>query len=94
MVNQLLVRCADAACLVCAQADPTTAARLEPAARARLAAALILLTIGGVALVVLAWLALRIGRRYTDRQDAPLGTHRGSWSQDDWARQRLDQSDE
>lgn len=50
----------------------------------KLVSALILLTIGGVALVVLAWLTLRIGRRQADRLE--LGTRRAAGPPiDDWA---------
>jgi hypothetical protein len=50
----------------------------------RLVGALILLTIGGVSLVVLAWLALRSGRRYAD---GPTwrATRAAGPPPDDWA---------
>jgi hypothetical protein len=76
-----------------AQASKLPLNRLEPAARARLLAALILLTILGIALVVLAWLALRVGRRSLRREDAHVRPRRGTLSPDDWASRPLVRSE-
>ncbi len=51
----------------------------------KLVSALILLTIGGVALVVLAWLTLRIGRRQTERPGFEA-TRAAGPPTEDWAR--------
>ena len=51
--------------------------------------ALILLTIAGVALVVLAWLALRVGRRQARREDQGLARREKKWHADDWAEKPL-----
>ena len=59
--------------------------RLPPAARAKLIGALVLLTIGGVTLIVLSWLTLRIGRRYLNRSDEMAPHHTGPVHRDDWA---------
>jgi hypothetical protein len=63
--------------------------RLDPAARAKVLGALILLTIGGVALVTLAWLALRVGRRQVRRVDDVLARRQQAPVADDWAQKRL-----
>jgi hypothetical protein len=54
----------------------------------KLVSALILLTIGGVSLIVLAWLALRVGRRSADRP-VLRATHRTGLPPDDWAHKPL-----
>jgi hypothetical protein len=59
--------------------------RLPPAARAKLIGTLVLLTIGGVALIVLSWLTLRIGRRYLNRSDEMVSHRTGPAQRDDWA---------
>ncbi len=65
--------------------SPLTAPRL---AIFKLLSALILLTIGGVSLIVLAWLALRVGRRSAERA-TPHTTHAAGPPLDDWARKPL-----
>ncbi|MHB0961375.1 MAG: hypothetical protein ACYC6N_16055 [Pirellulaceae bacterium] len=59
--------------------------RLPPAARAKLIGALILLTIAGVALIVLSWLALRMGRRFLNRSDDLAAQRSRPVPGDDWA---------
>lgn len=66
------------------QADKPSLERLEAEQYVRLVGSLILLTLGGVSLVVLAWLALRMGRRYSRRQDAVLEKLRCRINADDW----------
>lgn len=67
-----------------AQSDKPSLERLEAEQYVRLVGSLILLTLGGVSLVVLAWLALRMGRRYSRRQDAVLEKLRYRIHADDW----------
>ncbi len=67
------------------QSQPLPIMRLPPAARAKLIGGLILLTIAGVALVVLSWLALRIGRRNLNRSDDVDAQRRRQRPRDDWA---------
>ncbi|MHB8974361.1 MAG: hypothetical protein ACYC3X_12915 [Pirellulaceae bacterium] len=59
--------------------------RLPPAALAKLIGALVLLTIGGLALIVLSWLALRTGRRYWNRSVERASHCVGPTLRDDWA---------
>jgi hypothetical protein len=59
--------------------------RLPPAARAKLIGGLILLTIAGVTLVVLSWLALRIGRRNLSRFEELDSQRSRQLPRDDWA---------
>jgi hypothetical protein len=66
----------------------------DPSVRARLVLALILLTIGGLTLIVLSWLALRIGRRHANRLEPRPDAPRRQLSDDDWARQRLTKHEE
>ena len=75
-------------CLV-AQASKSPWERLEPAQRFKLFGALILLTIGGISFVILAWLALRVGRRSSRREDVKWEQRRGRVSSDDWAKKPL-----
>lgn len=67
-------------------AAQTTLDRVEARQYARIFGALILLAIGGVALVVLAWLALRVGRRSSRRADARLHQLQGRFHPDDWVK--------
>lgn len=75
-------------CLL-AQVAQSPLNRLEPPQRAKLLGSLILLTIGGIALVVLAWLTLRIGRRYLRREDETFQQLRCRSQADDWASKPL-----
>lgn len=52
---------------------------------AKLIGSLVLLTIGGVALVVFAWLWLRVGRRASQREGALLKRRRAGPLEDDWS---------
>ncbi|MBM4090475.1 MAG: hypothetical protein FJ276_13795 [Planctomycetes bacterium] len=72
-----------------AQADKLPITQQDPSTRAKAIGALILLAIGGVALVTFAWLALRVGRRQLRREDGLVGQRRGNASSDDWARKPL-----
>ncbi len=76
-----------------AQATEMPVNRLESVARVKLLGALILLTIGGTALVFLSWLALRVGRRSLHREDAKVRQLRARVSRDDWASKPLVQPD-
>ena len=74
---------------VLAQVERMQITRLDPVARARIIGSLVLLTIGGVALIVLCWLALRVGRRHVLRADpSSCQTHREPHP-DDWAERPL-----
>ena len=70
-----------------AQKLPIT--KLDPESRARAIGLLVLLTIGGVALVVLSWLALRVGRRQARREDQRLAEKERKLNMDDWAEKPL-----
>ena len=59
--------------------------RLEPQQRAKLIGSLILLTIGGLTLIVLAWLALRVGRRSSQREDLSMELFKQRVKAEDWA---------
>jgi hypothetical protein len=63
--------------------------RLQPEQQARLVGSLILLTIGAVAVVVLAWLALRVGRRSSQREDLKMELFRQKIKAEDWASKPL-----
>lgn len=69
---------------VWAQASTPSLERLEALQYVRLLGSLILLTLGGVSLVVLAWLALQVGRRHSKRQDAKLEKLGYRVNADDW----------
>ncbi len=69
------------------------ARQLEPVARAKLIGGLILLTIGGVSLIVLCWLALRVGRRMSRREDQMIRRLRQREQPEDWASLPLVRSD-
>jgi hypothetical protein len=56
---------------------------------AKIIGALILLTIGGVALVMLAWLALRVGRRNLRRLEDRSPPRWSKVHGDDWAKTPL-----
>jgi hypothetical protein len=71
------------------QAESMQFMRLPPAARAKIIGALILLTIGGVALVMLAWLALRVGRRNLRRLEDRSPARWSKVHGDDWAKTPL-----
>jgi hypothetical protein len=63
--------------------------QLPPAARARFLGALFLLAIGGIALVTLTWLALRVGRRNLRRLDKSAPPRWSEVAADDWAQKPL-----
>ncbi len=63
--------------------------RLKPEQRAKLIGSLVLLTIGGVALIVLAWLALRVGRRSSQREDLAMELFKQRVKAEDWASKPL-----
>lgn len=71
------------------QASGNRFMRLPPAARARLLGALFLLAIGGIALVTLTWLALRIGRRNLRRLENSSPPRWSPVHADDWAKKPL-----
>jgi hypothetical protein len=79
--------------LVVFQVAPSPADRLEPVQRAKLFGSLALLALGGVAMIVLAWLMLRVGRRSSRREDMAVESLRKKRSDaDDWAAKRLVES--
>ena len=80
-----------AACTVSllAEVEQSPLSRLPPRTQFKVIGILILLTIGGVALVVLSWLLLRVGRRARHRDDARLSQRRQTIDRDDWAKHRL-----
>ncbi len=68
-----------------AEVERTPLSRLPPLTRFKIIGGLILLTIGGVALVVLSWMMLRAGRRALHRDTR--GTQRAHpVERDDWAK--------
>ncbi len=73
---------------MCLLAD-SPLSQLEPVARAKLLGGLILLAIGGVALVVLCWLTLRVGRRALRREDVIVQRLNRQTGADDWAAKPL-----
>ncbi len=75
-----------------AQVAQSPLQRLEPQQRMKLLGSLILLAIGGVALVVLAWLWMRVGRRKLRREDGVVNPSRKRVQVDDWARKPLTES--
>jgi hypothetical protein len=85
MVVQLYRVLAASVGILLGQSHDTPITRLPPAARAKLIGSLILLTIGGVALVVLSWLALRVGRRYLNRSEEITSLRSPQVHRDDWA---------
>lgn len=62
---------------------------MDPVTPAKAVAALVLLSIGGIALVVLSWLFLRVGRRSLRRDDARQPRRHDEALHEDWAKQRL-----
>ncbi len=80
-------------CLV-AQVAESPAMRLEPAQRAKLFGAFVLLCIGGISLVILSWLALRVGRRNSRRADLAIQQMQKQAPADDWATRPLAKPDE
>jgi hypothetical protein len=75
-----------------AQVNSPAAKSIDPELRAKIVGQMILLTIGGVALVTLAWLALRIGRRYVQRSGDfdrwSSSADRADW--EDWAKRSIE----
>ena len=63
--------------------------RVTLAQRAKLYGALFLLTLTCIALVLLAWLALRVGRRNSRREDLKCVKLRSRARVDDWASKPL-----
>jgi len=63
--------------------------RVTLAQRAKLFGALFLLTLTCIAVVLLAWLALRVGRRSVRRQDLKYEKLRSRARVDDWASKPL-----
>ena len=72
-----------------AQAEKMQITKLEPRVRAKVIGALVLLTMAGIALVVLSWLVLRIGRRQARREDHKLARRQRQLNVDDWAEKPL-----
>lgn len=63
--------------------------QLEASQRFRLVAALSLLAMGGIALICLAWMMLRAGRRSSRREDRAVERLGHGPDPDDWARSSL-----
>jgi hypothetical protein len=75
---------------ILAQADAPAQKSLDSTAKFKLIAMLILLTIGGIALVSLSWLYLRVGRRVLKRTDLSAQRRRSAEKfAEDWARKPL-----
>lgn len=72
-----------------AEVERSPLSRLPPRTQFKAIGILILLTIGGVALVVLSWLMLRAGRRAWQRDDARLSQRNQTIDRNDWAKHPL-----
>lgn len=72
-----------------AETAKSTPDRVALAERLKLYGALFLLTMGCIAVVLLAWLALRIGRRSSRREDLKYEQLRSRARADDWANKPL-----
>lgn len=72
-----------------AELERSPLSRLPPRTQFKVVGILILLTIGGVALVVLSWMMLRAGRRAWRRDDTRLHQRNRPLDRDDWARHPL-----
>ena len=79
---------------VLGQAAQTPPERLEPVQLVKILGALILLTFGGISVVVLAWLTLRVGRRRLRQEDATAERLRQRTFEDDWATKPLTQPED
>ncbi len=86
MVTRAAACIAEGVLVVIAQSQLS---KLPPVERVRLLGGLILLTIGGVSLVVLCWLALRVGRRSLRREDRSATRVDYRARGEDWASQPL-----
>ena len=76
-------------CVIVAEIAKMPADQLEPVQRVRLLGSLILLSLGGISLIFLAWLTLRVGRRSSRREDDKWRGRRDKASLDDWAARPL-----
>ena len=90
MVSLLLSDCLNRVGIVLAQAEAVTPKSLDPKVRARLLVAVTSLALLGVFLIALAWLALRMTRRYVDRSSAAALRRPDTELQaDDWAQKPM-----
>ncbi len=74
---------------VLGQSSDSRFSRLPPKAQFRLVGGLLLVAIGGIALVTLTWLALHIGRRNLRRLENSDPPRWSPVHADDWARKPL-----
>ena len=89
MVERFVLLAAATAASLVAEVEKSPLSRLPPRTQFKVVGSLILLTIGGVALVVLSWMMLRVGRRVFHRDDVRLGQRSRTIDRDDWARHPL-----
>lgn len=84
------------ACCLCVlgQAAKSPLERLEPLQYVRLISALVLLTGGGIFVVLFAWMMLRAGRRKVRREDAARDRMGQRTYVDDWAAKPLVKSED
>jgi len=86
MVERFVPLAATITVYLLAEVERTPLSRLPPLTRFKLLGGLILLTIGGVALVVLSWMMLRVGRRAWRRDHARVTQRAHPVERDDWAK--------
>ena len=72
-----------------AEVERSPISRLPPRTQFKVLGGLILLTIGGVAFVVLSWMMLRAGRRAWQRDVARVSQRAHAIDRDDWAKHPL-----
>jgi hypothetical protein len=89
MVERFVLLAAATTASLMAEVEKSPLSRLPPRTQFKAVGSLILLTIGGVALVVLSWMMLRAGRRAFHRDDARVGQQNHTIDRDDWARHPL-----
>jgi hypothetical protein len=91
MVERFVLLAAATAASLVAEVEKSPLSRLPPRTQFKVLGGLILLTIGGVALVVLSWMMLRAGRRACQRDEARMSQRNRTLDRDDWARHPLPQ---
>jgi hypothetical protein len=86
MVAKFVLLSAALSVSLLAEVERSPLSRLPPRTQFKVIGGLILLVIGGVALVVLSWMMLRAGRRAWQRDDARLSQQSRALDRNDWAR--------
>lgn len=89
MVAKFVLLSAATTVSLLAEIERSPLSRMPPRTQFKVLGGLILLTIGGVALVVLSWMMLRAGRRAWHRDDERLGQRTPALDRDDWAKHPL-----